>query len=90
MNTIFYNIASIFIGAFILFLPITKMIKHTFIKLDILNLVFCPMFLFIGIYGFYIPEDYSYITIIVMLSLTAIMILLFIFFSKLGKKNDSQ
>jgi hypothetical protein len=90
MNTIFYNIASILIGAFLLFLPITKLIKHTFIKFDILFLGFSPMFLFIGIFGFFISEDYSYLTIIVMLSLCVIMILLFILFSRVGNKKDSQ
>ncbi|MGM9969626.1 MAG: hypothetical protein ACI35S_04425 [Anaeroplasma sp.] len=86
MNNVFYNIVSIVIGLMLIMFSIS-VIKKKKIKFGILTIIHAILFIFFGIGGFFLPEKYSFITILGML---ALCILMAIFMLTLYKKEPTN
>ena len=74
MNNIFYNIVSMVIGVLLLVFGITQIVKHNKI-VGIVSLVHGTLFIPVCILGFFLPDNYMFITILGMLALAVSMIL---------------
>ena len=73
MDNIFYNIVSIVIGIILIVFGIVELIRK--IKsIGIISLIHGPLFVGLGIAGFFIPKEYEFITILGMLALAVTMI----------------
>ena len=86
MNNIFYNSVSIILGLILLYFGIVNLMKKTYV-FSILTLIHYALFIFFGIGGFFLPDEYSYITI---LSLLALCITMAICIVTLNKKDDKK
>ncbi len=74
MDNIFYNIVSIAIGVILIVFGIVKIIKKP-MSIGIISIVHGLLFIGFGIYGFFIPKEYQFITILSMLAIAVTMIL---------------
>lgn len=74
MDNIFYNIVSIAIGVILIVFGIVKIIKKP-MSIGIISIVHGLLFVGFGIYGFFIPKEYQFITILSMLAIAVTMIL---------------
>ena len=68
MNSIFYNIFSIIVGILVIGFGIMKHKQKLFVVIMII--LHGLAFLGFGIYGFFVPKEYEYITILAMLAFT--------------------
>ena len=90
MNNIFYNSACILMGTLLIIYPVYRLVKHLFDKKDLIMLLFSIPYLFLGIYGFFIPKDFEMIMIFIMLGLAAISIATLIFIGSLEKMKNMK
>lgn len=74
MINIFYNVASIVVGILLIIFGITQIVKHNK-AIAIASLIHGVLFIPVGILGFFLPENYTFITILGMLALAVTMIL---------------
>ena len=74
MSNIFYNIVSIVIGVILIVFGIVKIIKKP-LSIGIISDVHGILFVGFGVYGFFIPKEYQFITILGMLAIAVTMIL---------------
>ena len=81
---IFYNSASIIVGIILLVFGIIQMVKKN-IALGIISVIHSLLFITVGILGFFLPDEYQFITILGMLAFAVTMILSLL----LTKKNKS-
>ena len=82
MNNIFYNSACILMGTLLIIYPVYRLVKHLFDKKDLIMLLFSIPYLFLGIYGFFIPKEYEFIPVLAMLAFAVTMILSFLLTKK--------
>lgn len=86
METLFYNIFAIVVSLFLIF-SFVSLLREKKNKRDIiLTGVHAVLFLFVGIYGFFIPDKLSYIIVIVLLVLCVTYAAPYIVMKK-NKKN---
>lgn len=88
MNNVFYNIASILIGLGLIFYGVTNLKKSKRL-LGILTFVHSGLFLFFGIFGFFLPEEYESISVLAMLAFCITMVLCIVILSKSEKKDKT-
>lgn len=89
MNNIFYNIASILIG--LVFIPyIILNVKKNKIYQTVVYSILSVLFLFFGIYGFFLPKEYEYISILSMLAFSILGILFYLLTNKKEKNKASK
>lgn len=89
MNNIFYNIASILIG--LIFIPyIILNVKKNKIYQTVVYSILSVLFLFFGIYGFFLPKEYEYISILSMLAFSILGILFYLLTNKKDKNKTSK
>lgn len=89
MNNIFYNIASILIG--LVFIPyIILNVKKNKIYQTVVYSILSVLFLFFGIYGFFLPKEYEYISILAMLAFSILGILFYLLTNKKDKNKTSK
>lgn len=89
MNNIFYNIASILIG--LIFIPyIILNVKKNKIYQTVVYSILSVLFLFFGIYGFFLPKEYEYISILSMLAFSILGILFYLLTNKKEKNKASK
>lgn len=81
MTTFFYNIVGIIIGFLVLLYLILQIKKNKMIY-TILMLIGSLLLISCGIYGFFVPSDYSYIIILVLLGLSILLIILLFIINK--------
>lgn len=74
MINIFYNIVSIVIGILLIIFGIIQIVKQNK-AIGIASLIHGILLIPVGILGFFLPEQYSFITILAMLALAVTMIL---------------
>jgi len=73
MNNIFYNIISIVIGIILIVFGIIELIRHNK-SMGIISLIHGILFIGFGTYGFFVPKEYEFITVLSMLALAVTMI----------------
>lgn len=89
MNNIFYNIASILIG--LVFIPyIILNVKKLKIYQTVVYSILGLLFLFFGIFGFFLPQEYEYISILSMLAFSILGILFYLLTNKKNKNKASE
>ena len=88
LNNIFYNIASILIGLGLIYYGISNL-KKSKLLLGVLTLIHCALFLFFGIFGFFLPENYESISVLAMLAFCITMVLCIMLLSKSEKKDKT-
>jgi len=82
MGNIFYNIVSIVVGTILLAFFSYQIYKNKKLAFGILGIVFGILFIGLGVFGFFLPKDYEFITVLGMLALTVIMILILLLSKK--------
>jgi len=88
MNNVFYNIASILIGLGLIYYGIAN-IKKSKKLLAVLVFIHSGLFLFFGIFGFFLPEEYESISVLAMLAFCITMVLCILLLSKSEKKDKT-
>ena len=89
MNNIFYNIASILIG--LVFIPyIILNVKKNKIYQTVVYSILSVLLVFFGIYGFFLPKEYEYISILAMLAFSILGILFYLLTNKKEKNKASK
>ncbi|MBE6137195.1 MAG: hypothetical protein E7176_02235 [Erysipelotrichaceae bacterium] len=84
MSNIFYNILSIVVGLGIIYYGISNVRKSN-VLLGVLTFVHSALFIFFGIFGFFLPKEYESISVLAML---AFCITLFICIRLLGNREE--
>ena len=82
MGNIFYNIVSIVVGTILLAFFSYQIYKNKKLAFGILGIVLGILFIRLGVFGFFLPKDYEFITVLGMLALTVIMILILLLSKK--------
>ena len=82
MGNIFYNIVSIVVGTILLAFFSYQIYKNKKLAFGILGIVLGILFIGLGVFGFFLPKDYEFITVLGMLALTVIMILILLLSKK--------
>lgn len=85
-----YNILAIIIGIFLILNLIFSFVNSKKERFSILliNLITSLCFFGMGIGGFFVPKDYEYVTILVLLVLSVFYLMLFFVQSKKSKKSQ--
>lgn len=86
-DNLFYNIASIVIGVFLLIFSIMTIYKKKLKLFGILGIIHSALFVFFGIWGFFLPKDYMFITVLGMLALCITMTIVILLLYKKEPAN---
>lgn len=88
MLNIFYNIFSIIIGIVLILFFVFNLRKNK-LYMSIVSIIHGIVFIIAGIFGFFIPKEYGYITILWMLAL-CITMAISIVLNKNGDKIEAN
>lgn len=91
MSNIFYNCVSIIIGLVLIYFGITQLLKKK-LPVGITASIHSVLFLGTGICGFFLPQEYQFITILAMLAfcITMAIPMILIKDGKNSKKNSNS
>ncbi len=89
MGNAFYNIFGIVLGLMLLYFGIVKLIKEKTKLFSILTIIHSGLFIFFGIFGFFLPKEYEFLTILALLAFSITMAIIMLTLYK-GKKTNKK